>query len=338
MEDIFKEVQDARTIAIGGHMRPDGDCTGSCLALYQYLMKYYNGGRDKVIGLYLEPVPGEFTFLKGADQIETECDPSLRADLFIALDCGSPDRLGAAMPCFENAKRTICIDHHISNTRYAMLNLVVPEASSTAEVLFDLMDPDKIDRGIAECLYLGIIHDTGVFKHSNTSRKTMQAAGILMEKGIDFSRIIDETFYQKTYLQNQILGRCLLESIRALDGRVILSGVGRKVQEFYGVGPGDLDGIIDQLRVTKGVEVAILLKEEEQQVFKVSMRSNGVVNVSKIAVYFGGGGHIRAAGCTMSGSAHDVINNLLLHIESQLNMADAGAVSEDRHERNTERI
>lgn len=319
MEDIFKEVQAASSIAIGGHIRPDGDCTGSCLALYNYLMNYYNAGRNKVIDLYLEPIPEEFTFLRGADQIEANYVPNKKYDLFFALDSGSPDRLGKALPYFETAEKTVCIDHHISNTMYAQINLVVPGASSTCEVLFDLMECGKIDKSIAECLYLGIIHDTGVFKHSNTGRKTMEAAGVLMEKGIPFSKIIDETFYRKTYLQNQILGRCLLESIRALDGRVIISNVSRKVQEFYGVGPGDLDGIIDQLRITEGVEVAILLREEETQYYKISMRSNEVVDVSRIAVYFGGGGHVRAAGCNMSGSPHDVVNNLLVHIEAQLN-------------------
>ena len=133
-----------------------------------------------------------------------------------------------------------------------------------------------------------------------------------------FQQIIDETFYQKTYMQNQILGRCLLECIMVLDGRCIVSAVSQKTLEFYGASSKDLDGVIEQLRITKGVEVAILLYEIATQEYKVSMRANGDVDVSKIAIYFGGGGHKKAAGCTLNGSYYDVINNLTKLIEEQL--------------------
>jgi phosphoesterase RecJ-like protein len=146
----------------------------------------------------------------------------------------------------------------------------------------------------------------------------MNIAGKLISKGIDFSELIDESFYSKTYIQNQILGRCLMESILVMDGRVVFASINRRMLDFYEASSSDLDGIIDQLRVTKGTEVAIFVYETDFQEFKVSMRSNGEVNVSKIAVYFGGGGHIKAAGCTMKGSLHDVINNLTPHIEAQL--------------------
>ena len=145
----------------------------------------------------------------------------------------------------------------------------------------------------------------------------------MMAKGIDFSRIIDESFYPSTYVQNQILGRALLESVVFLDGKCIFSVVRRKDMVFYGVESSDLDGIVDQLRVTEGVEVAIFLHETENHVYKVSMRSKALVDVSKVAAYFGGGGHVRAAGCTMSGSVYDVRNNLSRHIEDQLKAGEA---------------
>ena len=140
-----------------------------------------------------------------------------------------------------------------------------------------------------------------------------------MEKGIPFGKIIDESFYMKTYRQLQIMGRCLLESIRVMDGRCIVSVVTKQMMDFYEAKSSDLDGIIDELRTTQGVEVAVLLSEKEPLEFKVSMRSNQIVDVSKIAVFFGGGGHVRAAGCTIKGSSYDVINNLTEHIEKQLN-------------------
>ena len=185
-------------------------------------------------------------------------------------------------------------------------------------MLFTLLEQDKIDYDVATSLYTGIIHDSGVFKYQSTSRKTMEIAGVLLEKGVKNTKLIDETFYQKTYIQNQILGRVLLESILVLDGKVIASCVTQKMMKFYGATTQDLEGIVEQLRITKGVEMAIFLHELEPLRYKVSMRSNELVDVSKIAQQFGGGGHVKAAGCTMTGNYYDIINNLLKFAEQQL--------------------
>lgn len=210
------------------------------------------------------------------------------------------------------------MDHHITNPGFADKNWVVPTAGSTAELVYQILEEDKISEQTAEAIYMGIVHDTGVFQYSNTSEQTMQIAGKLISRGIPFTEIIDNTFYKKTYVQNQVLGRALLESILLLDGKCIVSRIRQKDMEFYGVGPKDLDGIVSQLRVTEGVEVAIFLYETGSQEYKVSMRSNKQVDVSVICAYFGGGGHVKAAGCTMHGNIYDVINNLTLHIERQL--------------------
>ena len=140
-----------------------------------------------------------------------------------------------------------------------------------------------------------------------------------MEKGIDFPKIIDDSFYRKTYIQNQILGRALLESITFHNGQCIFSAVSKKDMDFYGVTGADMDGVIDHLRITEGVVCAIFMYETSCREYKVSLRSTTDLDVSKIAVYFGGGGHKKAAGCTMTGSVHDVINNLSNQIVKQLN-------------------
>lgn len=313
--DLLKLVNEAKSIAIAGHVRPDGDCVGSCLGLYNYLTGIT---KDKRIDVYLESVPTSFSFLSGTEYALLEATPDMTYDLFIALDCGSRDRLGFTEELFLSAIRTVNIDHHISNTRFANDNYVEADSSSTCEVLCGILPMDSVNKDTAECLYLGIVHDTGVFKHSNTTRKTMDTAGCLLEKGVSASRVIDDSFYRKTYMQNQILGRCLLESMLLLEGKIIFSYVSQKMMQLYGAVPSDLDGIIDQLRVTEGVEVAILVREEGAQLHKASMRSNGKVDVSAICCMFGGGGHKMAAGCTMNGSVHDVINNLSGQIEHQL--------------------
>lgn len=315
MIKLANELKQVKSVAIAGHVRPDGDCVGSCLAVYGYIRDNFP---DVKADVYLESVNPIFASLRGAEEIRTDYSGSRQYELFLSLDVSDKERLGEALKYFETANRTICMDHHITNRGFADENWVEPNASSTSELVFEAMEEDKISKETAEAIYTGIIHDTGVFQYSNTSPRTMEIAGKLMGKGIDFSKIIDETFYQKTYVQNQVLGRALMESILLLDGKIIMGRMRQKDMEFYGVTHKDLEGIVNQLRVTKGVEVAIFLHEVGNQEYKASLRSNGPVDVSKVCEYFGGGGHVKAAGCTMHGTLHDVVNNLTLHIEQQL--------------------
>jgi len=303
-------------IALGGHVRPDGDCVGSCMGLYLYLKDEYPQISTDV---YLEEVPEAYRMIKGTDEVKSQIADGDIYDLFICLDCGDAQRLGFSGPLFENAKETVCIDHHISNEAFADHNYIVPDASSTSELVYTLLDDGKISKAAAEALYMGIAHDTGVFQYSCTSPETMETAANLMRKGINGSEIIDKTYYEKTYIQNQILGRALLESMLIMDKKCIVSVIRQKSMEFFQAEPSDLEGIVSQLRQTKGVEVAIFLHEISPQKFKVSLRSKGKVDVSEIAKYYGGGGHVRAAGVTMEGSSHDVINNITARIAIQLN-------------------
>lgn len=304
------------TVAIGGHVRPDGDCVGSTLGLYQYIKNCFPNIQ---VDVYLEDIPESFKpMFPVSEEILHEVDKEKVYDLFIALDCGDAGRLGFSAPLFENAKATMCVDHHVSNVSFADDNYIVPDASSTSELVYNLLDKEKITTEIAECLYLGIVHDTGVFQYSCTSPETMEVAANLMRKGIRSNEIIDKTFYEKTYAQNQILGRALLESFLFMNGKCIVSYITKRIMDFHGVTPKDLEGIVSQLRVTKDVEVAVLLYETAPQEFKVSLRATGDVDVSKVAGFFGGGGHKKAAGVTMKGTVHDIINNLSEQIDIQL--------------------
>lgn len=312
LDEILRGVKRA---GIAGHIRPDGDCTGSCLALYQYLCMYYP---EVSTDVYLEEIPNLFHMLTGADEIRHELPEDTGYDVFFALDCGDTKRLGFAGTLFEQAKKTVCIDHHVSNLAFADVNQIVPDASSTSELIYDLLEKEKITKEIAEALYLGIVHDTGVFQYSCTKPSTMEAAAELLRKGIDGPKIIEKTFFEKTYAQNQVLGKALLESIRLMDGKIIFSYITKKSMNFFGVKAKDLEGIVSQLRVTSGVEVAIFLYELECGEFKVSLRSRESVDVSKVAQYFGGGGHVRAAGLTFRGTVHDAVNNIVGQIALQL--------------------
>ena len=307
-----------KSVAIIGHIRPDGDCVGSCMGTYLYIKEQYPEIEVKV---YLEEFSESFYFIEDTDKVSHTCAEAKVYDLCIALDSGDKERLGEAVKYLDTAKHSVCIDHHISNSGYADENHIEADASSTCELVYRMLESNKISKVIAEALYMGIVHDTGVFQYSCTSAETMRIAGVLMEKGIHYSKIVEETFFSKTYLQNQILGRALLESIMMLEGKCIISVVNKREMEFYGVTHMDLDGIVSQLRNTKGVEAAVFMYETDNQEYKVSLRSAGVVNVSEIASYFGGGGHIRAAGCKLQGTEHDVINNVVKLIKAQLEIA-----------------
>ena len=309
---LSERIESVNSIAIAGHTRPDGDCVGSCMGLYNYLKENYP---TKDVVVYLEDAGNGFAYINRIDEAIDKDDDEKQVDLFILLDTSDLSRIGVANKLFANAKTTICIDHHISNPGLAMENIIVSNASSAAEVLFDLLDEDKISKETAEAIYTGIIHDSGVFKYASTSEHTMYIAGKLMSKGIDFQTIIDDGFYAKTYAQNQILGSALLESVRFFDGKCIFSVVTERKMEFFGVTNKDLGGIVEQMRLTEGVECAIFLYEVEPLTYKVSLRSKKYLDVNKVAGYFGGGGHVRAAGCICKGTTHDVINNLAERIE-----------------------
>ena len=311
---LNKWLQEARRVAIGGHVRPDGECVGSCMGLYLYMKDNYP---DIQTDVYLEPIPEKFKIISGTEDIRSEIQEGEAYDLFICLDCGDEERLGFSMPLFQSALHTFCMDHHVSNQSFAEYNQIVPDASSTSELIYGIMDKKRVTREIAECLYMGIAHDTGIFQYSNVSPSTFRMAAELLETGIDAAELIDFTYYEKTYAQNQVLGRALLESIVFMDGKCIAAFMKKSQMDFYGVTPKDLDGIVSQLRITQGVEVAIFAYETEKDLYKVSLRSKKAIDVSVIAGYFGGGGHVRAAGCIMPGTIYDVLNNLSRQIELQ---------------------
>ncbi len=315
MNKIADILENVKTLGIAGHVRPDGDCVGSCMGLYLYVKEWFPQIEADV---YLDHPREVFSYLSCMNEAKMECSGEKEYDLFITLDVSSKDRLALAMDCFQKAKRTVCIDHHVSNKGFADVNIVKSDISSASEVLYTLLDPQKVTRPVAEAIFTGIIHDTGVFQYSTTSPQTMRIAADLMETGLDFGKIIEGSFYEKTYIQNQVMGRVLAESILILNGSFIIGYLKHKQMKFYGVSSKDLDGIVSQLRLTQGVEVAMFLYEYDTQSFKVSLRSNGKVDVSEIAVYFGGGGHVRAAGFEMQGTLYDVINNVSRHVEKQL--------------------
>ncbi len=196
----MKAVQGKKSILIFRSCETRWDCGVSCLAMYQYLKKVLPGASIKV---FLEEPSRVFECIKGFDEIDGTYAVDGKVDVFIALDC-EKSRLGAAEEIFDNAEKRINIDHHISNERGSGdVNYIIAGISSTAELVYDLIDKKYMDEEIAKAVYIGIVHDTGIFNYSNTSPRTLRIAAELIEYGFDFPDIIDETFNEKTNINSE---------------------------------------------------------------------------------------------------------------------------------------
>lgn len=315
MNDFLKEIEQADSIVILGHIRPDGDCVGSCLGVYNYLLDNYS---EKRVDIYLDFFKPEFMFLRGADKILHEKQDTTY-DLCISLDSGDLERHAENVTYFHSAKRTMSVDHHVSNKGFGDIQFLKTECCATAEVLYTLFEPDKIGQECAEALYVGIVHDTGVFKFSNTTRQTMEIAGILIEKGARSQLVIDGTFYKKTFKQNKMLAKALNEAYLELEGKMIICCLKKSVFDAYKATNLDTDGVVDALRITEGVECALFMYEYPHEgTFKCSLRSNELVNVNEIAGSLGGGGHVRAAGCEVTGNQNEIIEQIKKMVRLQL--------------------
>lgn len=311
---LIEAIENSNSIAISGHIRPDGDCVGSTTALYNYIKHNYP---QKQVVLFLENIADEFkSVLSVPENLDgnnwMEENPGYKFDLFAALDSSSVDRLGPNQELFREAGFRFVIDHHKTNTEYGDINIVYADASSACEVLFDQLECDKIDLETARCLYLGIVHDTGVFKFNSTSRHTMEIAGILLEKGVNSDVIIDKTFYEKSWNQNKLLGLALDKARLHLNGLAASTIITRADLEKTGCKMTETDGIVEQLRLTRNVELAIFIREDGDNYYKFSLRSkNGLLDVSEIAVVYNGGGHLMASGFSAEGDVEEILSDVL---------------------------
>ena len=319
MIDIVKECEGAQSIGIAGHVNPDGDCVGSVTALWMFLSKVYPQAQ---IDVMIEKPLDVFDCVKGVSEIMTDYSHDTVYDVMFVVDT-VPDRCGEAIKYIETAKKVINIDHHVSNKGGCDVDHIVPGVSSAAEVVYELIAQKEeykklIDIDMAQALYIGIIHDCGVMQYSNTSPKTLRIVADLIEFGFDFSKIIDETFYEKTQVQSKLLGKALMDSYALMDGRVMVSVTDMETLREYGADKKDLSGIVNQLRIVKGVDVAVYIYEVGEKSYKVSMRSGtDDIDLSKVSSYFGGG-HVRAAGCNLEGTKEEVLQKIMEQLAIQM--------------------
>ena len=316
-DQFLTEHQEINTVGIAGHISPDGDCIGSCTGLYLYLKKNYPQFR---VDIFMEKVPEELRILKGTEDIRTSFTSDVeRYDVFFILDT-IKERTNAAEKLFDKAALRVNFDHHVSNKGTDGICFIVPEASSTCEVLCMALDYDKMDLDIARNIYSGIVTDTGMFHYSSTSPATMRAAAKLMEFGFDHSDLIEQVELAKRFSQNKAMGAMLAKASLELDGKVITSFCSTDEMHDLGFVSEDFEGVVSQMNLTVGVECAVFAHGTEDGDVRMNLRSKGKVNVSEIAVSVGGGGHVRASGCTMHNmTCEESISLILDKIKEQLN-------------------
>lgn len=315
---IIEKINSANDIVLLAHENPDGDAIGSMIAFYRALTKI-----GKNVSGVIEKHPANCVFLTSTigKEIKTfeDTDLNKQYDLCIVLDCGNLERLNLAKNLFINAKDTACIDHHETNISFANANYIIPEAAATGELIFDLLNEMKIDidTEIATALYSSIISDTGNFCHQNTTKKTFEIASNLMEYGIDVSKISYHMFNETRLNRIIFMGKILSKIEVFLDGKLsIISAAQEDIDEF-GIDKSELDGIVDYARYIKGVEVGILIKPKDG-IYRISMRSNGKVDLLEIAAKFNGGGHKYAAGGRVETDSIDKAKEELVKVFSEI--------------------
>jgi bifunctional oligoribonuclease and PAP phosphatase NrnA len=265
-------------------------------------------------------VPENLKFLPGAGDVKTELSPKDMFDMAVSVDCGSLDRLGEKFVAFKGYKSLLNIDHHVSNEKYGDLNYVIGDAASTGVVVWDILKAlgCKLDSDIATNIYCTLVTDTGSFRYSNTTSQTLALAAEMVEAGASPDLVARNLYQQQPLVSFELLGRTLSRIKTELNGLLAWSVIYQKDLKETGANYEMSEGFIDYPRAIKGVEVAALFKEQPDGHYRLSLRSKTKVDVSTICGSFGGGGHIRAAGCTIKASIESACKEVFSKVEEAL--------------------
>jgi phosphoesterase RecJ-like protein len=300
---IWQKIVKSDNIVLISHLNPDGDALGSSLSVYNILKNM--GKNVKIVNM--SDLPPYLDFLPNYDKITKNLPKKI--DLMVSFDCGSFDRLGIS----KRPKFLINIDHHISNTNYADINLV-EDVASTSQVVFNILEANniKIDTDSAICIYTALVTDTGNFQYESVTSEVFRVASELVKCGVK-PEFVSKMLYERDRLSRlRFLAKALDTLELYLEGKVGIVEVTNELMQKTGAIKDDTDGLVNMIKKLASVEVAVMMREDEDGI-KVSFRSKNYVDVSKIAVKYGGGGHIRASGATIVGKTFKDIKEMLLN-------------------------
>lgn len=313
LDSIKEVIKEANNIVVFTHENPDGDAVGSSLAVYLVLKQM---GKD--VDLVIPNFPKTYKFLPSSDNVLLE--PKLeKYDLAIALDCADIKRLDDPTETFLKCETRVNIDHHTSNGMFGDLNFVDPVAPACSQIITTILEYFKIDidKDVATCLITGIITDTGGFRYEGVTTETFEIASNFLEKGVKISKIYKDSLsnISKEKFEARKLATNRTEFLE--DGKIAYTYITKEDMEKLNVIRSDLDGIVENGRDVEGVEVSVFLYETDKG-FKASLRSNNYVNVSDICLLFNGGGHVRAAGCTIASSLEEAKTKIIKEVKRVL--------------------
>ena len=319
-KDIVEALQRSNSILITVHKNPDGDALGSQLGLMQALEKLHK----RVTVHNLDPVPEIYRFLPGSERISSGAVVEGRYDAAVVLDA-EPSRTGL----FDKgcpAETLINIDHHVTNPQEWPLLWLDPDAAATGEMVHEIISllGVPLDRSMALCLYTSIFTDTGSFRYSNTTPKSMRIAAALIEAGADPWLVTENVYESFAYRRLKLLGLVLAGMERSDDGRVAWVVVTEEQYRQCGASGEDTENFVNFVRSTKGVEVAVLFRQTAESQYKISLRSKGRVDLSGLAKSLGGGGHKNAAGSVLNGTLDAVRGKVIGEVKKAID-AQLGA-------------
>lgn len=300
------------------HIQPDGDAASSTYATGWILKQL-----GKSFTMINEgAMPSKFSYLWGSDQVLDfgKEAPERLYQTIISVDCADFSRMGRISTLFDDQAQLLNVDHHPTNDRFGSCHLIKHDAAATVQILYDLAIHMKLVPNLefGDCIYTGLLTDTGGFRYSNTSPKVMQMGATLLSLGVQGSVIAEQVLERVTYSQIVLLQKALSTLSFANDRKLAWLVVSLADLELTGASSDDLDGLVNYPRNVEGVEVGMLFKEKAVGVVKVSLRSSGLVDVAAIAQSLGGGGHVRASGCTIQGTLEEAVAKMVQEVGNEL--------------------
>ncbi|WP_168210979.1 DHH family phosphoesterase [Persicimonas caeni] len=309
IERFLEVIEENERFLVVSHTSPDGDAIGSTLSMGLLLEAL---GKE-VVFYNRDAVPYNFGFLEGADAMVTEVPADADIDVTVVLDCAEPERIGEEFPEQGWGDTIVVVDHHKTwDAEFADIYVRDVGAAATGELVYRLVVAAgvKLDKPIAEALYCCVMTDTGSFRYSNTSRTTFRIAGELIDAGVEPWRMTSHIYESNPKERLELLALVLNTLEFSHCGRLAFLRIEDEMFESTGTGPELTDGFINYARSIRGVEVATQLREDDEDLWRVSFRSRGKVDVSELAAKFGGGGHHNAAGCRIEGTSDEIVEKL----------------------------
>lgn len=312
IDKILNVLKNGRSFLLSGHQNPDADVVGSELAMASFLERLGPGKRIDISNAGAPP--RSLSFLPGYNAVKNVDRVEGTYDAIIVFECSGQDRMGNIVDLKTQGQNVINIDHHLHNPNFGTINWVEPTTSSTAEMIFKIIERSgmPITKGEAMCLFTGLVADTGWFRYGNTNVQSLQIASKILAAGIPLADMAEKIYMSRTEAALKLLGWCLTNMKLVLGGRVAVLTLPSRVFEELNCGPDDIEEVVNNGLKVESVLASVFIREKKDHgEVKVSLRSKGDLDINRVARVFSGGGHKNASGCTIAGTMDEAEQKIL---------------------------